>query len=432
MPQILPPLRSAAADPLKAASQATASQAAASQAAASQAAASQAAASQAAASQAAAGSHANTTAVGNETASNDSAQRVAAELTADAEPAQATSASTPATPVSASGTPTSSGRSAPAPRLQFARWLVRADHPLTPRVQVNRVWMRLFGVGLVETENDFGTQGALPTHPELLDWLAAEFIEREWSTKQLLRCVVTSATYRQSSALPAPDASAEAREAAERAAERDPLNRWLWRQNRVRVEAEVLRDLGLAASGLLSHKLGGPSVFPPQPAGVYAFTQRVQNWRTSQGEDRYRRGMYTFFFRSAPYPMLSTFDVPNFNQTCTKRDRSNTPLQALTVANDETMVEMTRALAERPKRDLPTDATQTARLAYLFQLAVARPPSDAEMKVLELFWEQQRQAFASSAEAAKQVTGGATDQEQAAWVATARVVLNLDEFITRE
>lgn len=330
------------------------------------------------------------------------------------------------------GTPENTASGSPRSRLELARWLVRDDHPLTPRVQVNRAWMRLFGTGLVETENDFGMQGALPTHPELLDWLAAEWVDRAWSTKQLLRLITTSATYRQSSSGPTQGMPEALRVAAERGAQQDPLNRWLWRQNRVRVEAEIVRDLGLAASGLLSHKLGGPSVFPPQPAGVYAFTQRVQNWRTSQGEDRYRRGIYTFFFRSAPYPMLSTFDVPNFNQTCTRRDRSNTPLQALTIANDETMVEITRSLARRPAQDLPATTPWATRVTYLFQLALAREPSEAERRVLETFWQTQQEAFTSQPEAARQVTGGASDPALAAWVATARVLLNLDEFITRE
>ena len=331
-----------------------------------------------------------------------------------------------------SGTTGNTESASPRLRLDLARWLVRNDHPLTPRVQVNRAWMRLFGTGLVETENDFGMQGALPMHPELLDWLAAEWVEREWSTKQLLRLITTSATYRQSSSGPTPEMPAALRLAAERATQQDPLNRWLWRQNRVRVEAEIVRDLGLAASGLLSNKLGGPSVFPPQPAGVYAFTQRVQNWRTSQGEDRYRRGMYTFFFRSAPYPMLSTFDVPNFNQACTRRDRSNTPLQALTVANDATMVEIAQSLARRPERDLPAVTPLATRVTYLFQRAMSREPSEAERKVLENFWQTQQEAFTGQPEAAQKVTGGSSDPGQAAWVATARVLLNLDEFITRE
>ena len=180
-------------------------------------------------------------------------------------------------------------------RLALARWLVQPDHPLTARVRVNRIWMRLFGRGIVETENDFGVQGTLPTHPELLDWLASEFINRGWSTKKLLRLIMTSATYRQSS-----NARGDLNSI-------DPRNLLLARQTRLRVEAEIVRDLALAASGMLSDKIGGPGVFPPQPPGVYAFTQRAKQWKTSQGEDRFRRGMYTFFYRSAPYPMLSTF-----------------------------------------------------------------------------------------------------------------------------
>ena len=210
-------------------------------------------------------------------------------------------------------------------RLDLARWLVDPRNPLTARVVVNRVWMRYFGHGLVETENDFGMQGSLPTHPELLDWLAAEFREQGWSLKRLQRLIVTSATYRQSS---------HARPDLENV---DPLNGLLARQTRLRVDAELVRDLTLSVSGLLNPKIGGPSVYPPQPDGVYAFTQRQAAWPTSTGPDRYRRSLYTFFMRSAPYPMLTTFDAPNFNQTCTRRARSNTPLQSLTMANDQAL-----------------------------------------------------------------------------------------------
>ncbi|MEK6233099.1 MAG: DUF1553 domain-containing protein, partial [Planctomycetales bacterium] len=215
-----------------------------------------------------------------------------------------------------------------ATRLDFARWLMRPDHPLTARVRVNRIWMRLFGVGLVQTENDFGVQGTLPSHPELLDWLADEFQRLGWSQKKLIRLVMNSAVYRQSSA-----ARADLTEI-------DPRNLLLARQNRIRVEAEIVRDLALSVAGKLSPKIGGPGVFPPQEQGVYAFTQRKKSWKTSTGEDRYRRGMYTFFYRSAPYPMLETFDSPKFNAACTQRDRSNTPLQSLTIANSQAMFEL--------------------------------------------------------------------------------------------
>jgi hypothetical protein len=307
-------------------------------------------------------------------------------------------------------------------RLDLARWLVSPAHPLTSRVYVNRLWMRLFGRGLVETENDFGTQGSLPTHPELLDYLAAEFMRDGWSTKRLISAIVTSATYRQSS---------RNRPDLDRA---DPRNLLLGRQNRIRVEAEIVRDLGLAVSGLLSEKLGGPSVFPPQPDGVYAFTQTKKNWRTSTGEDRYRRGLYTFFFRSAPHPMLSTFDVPRFDQTCTRRDRSNTPLQSLTIANDEAMFEMTQSLARHVLLNSTSDAE---RLVDMFRLCLARRPQPEERDFLTSFLADRRAHFAAQLEAARDVapknlpdTISAVDG--AAWTAAARVLLNLDEFITRE
>ena len=309
-------------------------------------------------------------------------------------------------------------------RLDLARWLTRADHPLTSRVRVNRIWMRLFGTGLVETENDFGIQGTLPTHPDLLNWLAAEFVRQEWSTKQILRCIANSATYRQAS------------QARPEAAKMDPRNRLLWRQNRLRVEGEIVRDLGLAASGFLSDKIGGPSVRPPQPDGVATFSQGGSAWTVSQGNDRYRRGMYTFFQRSAPYPMLTTFDSPKFNQTCTRRNRSNTPLQSLILANDEAMFEMTCALADGILRESAESHTDADRLVRMFRLCLARPPRDVERDYLVGFLHDQRQNFAEKPEAAKLVAAGlsvlTSAVETAVWVATARVLLNLDEFITRE
>ena len=307
-------------------------------------------------------------------------------------------------------------------RLDLARWLFRDDHPLTARVRMNRIWMRLFRQGLVETENDWGLQGTLPTHPQLLDWLATEFMRQGWSTKQMLRTIALSATYRQAS---------RRRLDAESI---DPTNRWLWRQNRIRVEAEIVRDLGLAASGLLSDKIGGPSVFPPIPEGVYDYTQPDREWKVSSGEDRYRRGMYTFFQRSAPHPMLSTFDTPKFNETCTRRDRSNTPLQSLTMANDEAIVEMTRALADRVLRQ--SAESDVDRLIHMFRTCMARPPTDAELSFLENFLRQQAKDFAIRAEEAEKIVQGMASplptEENASWVATARVLLNLDEFITRE
>ena len=288
-------------------------------------------------------------------------------------------------------------------RLDLAKWLLSKEHPLTARVRMNRIWMRLFGRGLVETENDFGTQGTLPSHPELLDWLAAEFMQQGWSTKAMLRLLMTSAAYRQSSAT-RPDLASI-----------DPQNRLLARQSRLRVEAEIIRDLALAVSGKLSHRIGGPGVYPPQPDGVYAFTQRMKNWKTSQDEDRFRRGMYTFFYRSAPYPMLSTFDVPKFNQVCTSRDRSNTPLQSLTLANSEALFELAenfgrRIIAEGGDTDLD-------RLQFAFRTSFARRPTTAEVARLHDYVQNVRQRFS---------------EEDKVWTAVARVIMNLDEFVTRE
>ena len=272
-------------------------------------------------------------------------------------------------------------------RLDLARWLVRRDNPLTARVIVNRVWQQYFGRGLVETENDFGTMGSLPTHPELLDWLAVEFMENGWSLKHLHRLIVTSATYRQSSTV-----SDQARAAA---AGIDPDNRLLWRQNRLRLDAEIVRDVGLAASGLLAPKLGGPPVYPPIPEGVMSLGQVKRAWPVSQGEDRYRRGLYTFVFRATPPPGLSVFDAPDGFSSCTRRLRSNTPLQALTLLNDAAFVEFAQALEQIIRKD----GIDTA-----FRRCTARRPSAEEKATLA----------------------------QLTPFEAARVLLNLDETITRE
>ncbi|MCU0873081.1 MAG: DUF1553 domain-containing protein, partial [Pirellulaceae bacterium] len=313
--------------------------------------------------------------------------------------------------------------SGPRTRLDLARWLVDPRNPLTARVTVNRVWMRYFGRGLVETENDFGMQGSLPTHPELLDWLAAEFTARGWSQKRLHRLILTSATYRQSS---------HARPDLELV---DPLNRLLARQVRLRVDAELVRDLALGASGRLNPTIGGPSVYPPQPGGVYAFTQRQAAWPTSTGPDRYRRSLYTFFMRSAPYPTLTTFDAPNFTQTCTRRARSNTPLQSLTMANDQALFELAQAFGQRLLTSPADD--DLARLQRGFRLAFVRSAESPELERLAAYLTQQRAAWADSPEDAKRFAGSAFPEgtpaaEAAAWVSVARVLMNLDEFITRE
>jgi mono/diheme cytochrome c family protein len=288
-----------------------------------------------------------------------------------------------------------------ASRLALARWLVDPANPLTARVTVNRLWQAYFGQGLVETENDFGTQGTQPTHPELLDWLATEFMAQGWSMKAMHRLIVTSATYRQASAHRAELAKV------------DPYNKLLGRQTRLRLEGEIVRDAALSASGRLNGRVGGPGVFPPQPEGVFRFTQVPRDWTASTGPDRYRRGMYTYFWRSAPHPALTVFDAPNAAETCTKRVRSNTPLQALTLLNDEAFHELAQALADRVLRErLPSE---NERLRYAFRLCVAREPSSAEQERLAMFLKEQ-----------------ADGEARIAWMAVARVLLNLDEFITRE
>ncbi len=308
-------------------------------------------------------------------------------------------------------------------RLDLARWLVDSKNPLTPRVTVNRIWQRFFGKGLVETENDFGTQGSPPTHPELLDWLASEFVGRKWSLKAMHKLIVTSATYRQSS------------RGRQELAAVDPGNRLLGRQNRLRLEAETVRDAGLTVSGLLTRKVGGPSVFPPQPKGAGRVTQVDRKWTAATGSERYRRGLYTYFWRSSPHPGLMVFDAPDSTTSCSKRNRSNTPLQALTLLNDEAFYEFAQGLAARVLREAPPDRSE--RIAYAFRLGLGRRPKPKEQERLEDLLIGQRQDFEKTpreAEAALSLElPPKTDPvEMAAWTAVSRVLLNLDEFITRE
>lgn len=308
-------------------------------------------------------------------------------------------------------------------RLDLARWLVRPDHPLVPRVTVNRVWMRYFGKGLVETENDFGTQGAYPTHPALLDWLARDFVENGWSMKRLHKLIVTSATYRQSS------------HARPELAETDPLNKLLARQNRLRVESEIVRDAALSASGLLHPKIGGPGVRPPQPEGVFAFTQTKKTWTAATGPDRFRRGLYIHFYRSAPYPLLTTFDSPDFQSVCTARVRSNTPLQSLALANDEALFELAQGVGARLLREVEGDDAERLRRAFL--LCYSRPPSEAEENAVASFRETQLASFRSDPEAAAAVAPKGRPEHidpatAASWTTVARALMNTDEFITRE
>ncbi len=312
----------------------------------------------------------------------------------------------------------------PGDRLDLARWLISEANPLPPRVAVNHVWSHLFGRGLVATLNDFGVRGEQPTHPELLDWLAVEYRSLKWSRKALIRSIVLSATYRQTS-----------RSTAE-LAKADPGNRWLGRQNRIRLEAEIVRDNSLAAAGLLSSKVGGPSVFPPMPADVAALSYANNfKWNTSKGEDRYRRGMYTFFKRTAPHPNLTTFDCPDSNTTCVERRVSNTPLQALTTLNNEVYVEASRALARRVLDEQHAD--DAGRLSRAFRLCVTRPPGSSEMAGFADLLATARTWYKAHGDDAGKLVGSyttksASTDESAAWVATCRIMLNMDEFITRE
>jgi hypothetical protein len=316
-------------------------------------------------------------------------------------------------------------------RLAFARWLVSSDNPLTARVTVNRFWAQFFGRGIVPSVNDFGTQGEKPSHPELLDWLAREFMETGWSMKGLHKLIVTSATYRQSSVV------------RPELAERDPYNVLLARQRRLRVEAEIVRDLALASSGLLTETIGGPSVSPKQPAGVSELTYAGSaKWVESSGPDRYRRGLYINFRRTSPYPMLMTFDAPDSNVTCTRRERSNTPLQALTLLNDPVFFECAQHLGRRIVIESPKSAdansTRDARLRYAMCLCLARDPSAEEIPDLRELYDTQLALCQADVKAARELAGsekspdGASVPELAAWIVVGRTLMNLDEFITRE
>lgn len=268
-------------------------------------------------------------------------------------------------------------------RLDFANWLVSPDNPLTSRVIANRAWQQLFGRGIVETENDFGLQGTSPSHPELLDWLAVDFRESGWNFKELLRTIMTSHTYMQSSTHRQDIAAA------------DPLNIYLAKQNRLRLDAEIVRDVALSASGLLTPKLYGPPVRPPIPEGIMTVGQSQRKWVASQGEDRYRRAIYTFLYRVTPPPALNVFDAPDGLSSCTRRIRSNTPLQALTLLNDPAFFEFALAMEKRIKQE---------GLETCFIRCTSRKPSEEELQLI-----------------------GSLDSLNAA-----RALLNLDETLNRE
>jgi len=314
------------------------------------------------------------------------------------------------------GAPTAFTKRAIGTRLDLARWLVSKENPLTARVQANRFWAQLFGVGLVETEEDFGTQGALPSHPELLDALALDF-QKDWNVKRFLKSLVLSRTYRQSSKA-TPDRLAK-----------DPRNRLLSRYPRRRLDAEGIRDQALMVSGLLSHKLGGPSVFPPQPDGLWkAAFNGERSYPTSQGEDRYRRGLYTFWRRTVPYPSMQTFDAPSREFCTIRRLPTNTPLQALVTLNDPAYLELAVGLAKRLIAE--GGKTSAERAAYGLRLALCRPTDSARVAPLVALVDSEKAHYAAHPMEAKKLTGS-EDPELAAWTVAANVLLNLDGALTK-
>lgn len=316
-------------------------------------------------------------------------------------------------------------------RLTLAKWLVDKQSPTTARAFVNRVWQAYFGTGLVESPEDFGTRCEAPSHPKLLDWLACEFVDSGWSAKKLHRLIVTSSTYRQSSRV------------TPQLYTRDPYNRLLARSSRLRVEGEIVRDIALATSGLLNPEIGGRSVFPPAPDFLFQppASYGPKTWKEDTGSERYRRGLYVFKFRSVPYPMLQTFDAPNGDFSCVRRLRSNTPLQALVSLNEPTFMECAQALARLTLTE--GGKTDAERINFAFRRTLSRPPTSSERKELLALLEKQKQHIAAgwvnplklataSTEKSGDIPDGTTPTQLAAYTVVSRVLLNLDETITRE
>lgn len=310
-------------------------------------------------------------------------------------------------------------------RLGLALWLVDRENPLTARVVMNRMWEQYFGTGLVKTSADFGSQGERPSHPELLDWLAVEFMESGWSMKHMHRLIVSSATYRQSSDM------------TSAMLEVDPDNRLLARGARFRLPAEAIRDNALAAAGLLSKRMGGPSVFPDQPAGIWNLPYSNDVWVLSEGEDKFRRGVYTFWRRSSPYPSFVNFDAMPRENCIVRREPTNTPLQALTLMNDEAYMRAARGLA---RRMMESDGRNVeARVVHGFRRCVVRRPDKDERALLVAYYQKSLQGFIDEPTTAKALikqdqpfAAGFTVEESAAWTMVANVMLNLDEMITKE
>ncbi len=316
------------------------------------------------------------------------------------------------------------GDDLPRNRLGLAKWIVDEDNPLTARVMVNRVWAQYFGRGIVETEEDFGTRGSTATHPELLDYLATEFVANGWSLKKLHREIVRSATYRQASSV------------TKEMLERDPHNTWLSRGARFRLDAEGIRDQALAIGGLLSAKMGGPSVFPRQPAGIWGHAYSGEEWKESEGEDRYRRGVYTFWKRATPYPTFVAFDAPQRQVTCTRRPRTNTALQALTTLNDPVFLEAAAGLA---RRVMGVEGDVERRAAWAFRVCVSRSPSEEELGRVVGLYRRAMERFGREVGAAQELLSscvdareeGGNEAEWAAWTVVGNVLLNLDEVLTK-
>ena len=313
-----------------------------------------------------------------------------------------------------------------ATRLDLARWLVSGRNPLVARVMVNRLWKILFGQGLVTTPDDFGSQGTWPTHPELLDWLAVEFVESGWDIRAMLKRIVMTEAYRRSSRSTPTDL------------QHDPANRWLARQNAFRLEAEFVRDNALAISGLLSNKIGGPSVKPYQPAGYWVFLNfPTREYYPDHGTDQFRRGLYTYWQRTFLHPSLLAFDASTREECVVQRPRSNTPLQALVLLNDPTYLEAARVLAARVIREGGT--ATSSRLDRVFRLAVTRSPRPEETELLTRLLAKHQRQYQDDPAAARELLGigetptptGIALPELAAWTSITRVVLNLHETITR-
>ena len=306
-------------------------------------------------------------------------------------------------------------------RLTLARWLVSRDNPLTARVTMNRFWQEFFGRGLVDTPQDFGLRSTPPTHPELLDWMAVEFMSTGWNVKKMHKLIVESATYRQSS---------NTRKELE---SKDPDNKLLARQTRLRLPAELVRDVALAASGLLNPAIGGRSIRPPQPAGVIGLNSNLR-WNESEGAARYRRGLYILFQRRYPYPELVTFDAPDSLNSCPRRDRSTTPLQALTLLNDPVFFEAAQALAVRLLQEKSGDDGE--RVDYAYRLCLGRDPRPEERERMAQYLKQRKDLLEQKPESIEKIfplksLEGVDPAEAAIWIGVSRVLLNLEEFITR-